>query len=169
MTKLEKILKRVRALNGESERVCVETDSGIEKMTSTQAFRYSELRQLGHAETAVEPQSDQAWYSFAEASSRLGCNTDALLQHYLANNLNCFVPAAGLRGAWTQDVPATPKALALKGEDVAEISAYGSANLDELVHPSNAAAVFKLQARTYVDVTALRIPHPLPQVVTGSE
>ncbi|MEQ8207723.1 MAG: hypothetical protein RIA65_16230 [Woeseia sp.] len=169
MTKLESILKRVRALNGDSERVCVETDSGIEKMTSTQAFRYSELRQLGHAEAATPTQSDQAWYSFAEASSRLGCAPDVLLQHYLTNKLNCYVPAAGLRGAWTQDIPATPKALALRGEDIAEISAYGSVNLDELLHPDNAAAVFKLQARTYVDVTGLRIPHPLPQAVTGNE
>jgi len=169
VSKLESILKRVRALNGDSERVSVETDSGIEKMTSTQAFRYSELRQLGHAETATASQPDQAWYSFAEASSRLGCGTDALLQHYLANKLNCYVPAAGLRGAWTPDISAVPKALALRGEDIAEISAYGSVNLDELVHPDNAAAVFKLQARTYVDVTALRIPHPLPQVVSASE
>lgn len=168
MTKLEKILKHVRALNGDSERVTVATETGVEKMTSTQAFRYSELRELGRAETATTPLSDQAWYSFAEASDRLGCNTDALLQHYLVSKLHCYVPAAGLRGAWTQAVPATPKALALRLEDFAEIAAFGSTNLDELLHPDDAAAVFKLQSRTYVDVSALRVPHPLPPAVAGS-
>jgi hypothetical protein len=98
-----------------------------------------------------------------------------------ANDLQCFVLTAGLRGRWHvsgQEDPITstaiemPQYLALAAADCRDMESNGSVNVSELEYPSGAGLAdgrpieqlrFRLLEPLWVDPQRTVLRHPLPE------
>lgn len=159
----------------------IQTGSGSETMTSTQACRFREL-QSTPIERKGKRRKVKAHYSLKEAARFLRSEVDDILMSAADGRLQCFVKSEGLRGHWRTtghgeptlpaEPAAVPKYLALSPADCRQIAAYGSVNVYDLEYPSGSvpddgavatAARFILREPIWVDKARIVLKHPLPK------
>lgn len=178
--RLDNLLKRLRIGEVRSyERV--QTVSGSETMTRTQACRFRELQSV-RFEGKGKQRKAKPHYSLEEAARLLKTEVDEILQSAASGRLQCFVLSAGLRGHWRTtgqgepSLPAEPgkipKYLALTPADCGQIAAYRSVNVYDLEYPADSipddgpvlsAGRFILREPLWVDQARIVLKHPLPQ------
>lgn len=158
---------RVLSRNRATEEVLA--NGKLEAMTSTQAYRFNELQQLGYADAQPPDLADKSVYELDEAAERLAVSVDELLALAAEGKARCVVNAKGLSGRWDESatVPAKtdsrPAFLVLPPASCAEIRDFGSANVTELHHDSaQGLAVFRLRATQFIDTNRVLMLHPLP-------
>lgn len=178
MVRFDTLLRRLRIGEVKAyERV--QTGSGSETMTRTQACRFRELQstRFEGKRRKVKPH-----YSLKEAARLLRTEADEILLSAASGRLQCFVLSDGLRGHWRSTgksepgLPAEPKAvpkyLALTPADCRQIKEYGSVNVYDLEYPADAVpddgpvattARFVLREPVWVDRARLVLKHPLPK------
>jgi hypothetical protein len=180
VVRFDTLLKRLRIGDVKSfERV--QTVSGSETMTRTQACRFREL-QTTRFEGKGKRRKQKPHYSLDEAARVLRTEVDEILLSAASGRLQCFVIAAGLRGHWRTTgqgeptLPAEPSAipdyLALSPADCRQITDYGSVNVYDLEYPADSvpdggpvstAARFILREPMWVDRAHIVLKHPLPK------
>ena len=180
MVRFDTLLKRLRIGEVRSyERV--QTVSGSETMTRTQACRFRELQSARFGGKSKKRKT-KPHYSLEEAAGLLKTEIDEILQSAASGRLQCFVLSAGLRGHWRitgqgePSVPAEPgaipKYLALTPADCQQIAAYRSVNVYDLEYPADSvpddgpvssAARFILREPLWVDRARIVLKHPLPK------
>jgi hypothetical protein len=159
----------------------IQTVSGSETMTSTQACRFREL-QTPPFEGKGNRHKLKPHYSLKEAARLLKSEGDEILMSAAVGRLQCFVRSEGLRGHWRTTghgeprLPAEPAAmpryLALTPADCRQIAAYGSVNVYDLEYPADSipdgdtvstAARFILREPMWVDRARIVLKDPLPK------
>jgi hypothetical protein len=159
----------------------IQTGSGSETMTSTQACRFRELQSTPF-ERKIKRRKVKGHYSLKEAARFLRSEVDDILMSAADGRLQCFVKSEGLRGHWRTagqgepTLPAEPAAvpeyLALTPADCRQIAAYGSVNVYDLEYPAGSvpdggavatAAHFILREPMWVDKARIVLKHPLPK------
>jgi hypothetical protein len=175
------LLKRLRNIGELKSRERIQTGSGSETMTSTQACRFRELQHT-RLESKDNRRKVKSHYSLKEAARLLRSEVDEILMSAAAAKLQCFVRSEGLRGHWRTTghgeprLPAEPAAmpryLALSPPDCRQIAAYGSVNVYDLEFPADSvpdgdtvstAARFILREPMWVDRARIVLKHPLPK------
>jgi hypothetical protein len=164
------MMQRIRHIGKQKGEERVLVSGKYETLTSTQAYRFQELRDVEHELRAPEDAlpKDKPWYALAEASTRLSLPSGELLAMAAAGTLRIYVDANGLRGRWRGerphgDAPALAY-LAVPADNCRDIAAYGSANVAVLEHglDDGRQAEFELQTTLWVDPARLILKHPLP-------
>jgi hypothetical protein len=176
-------MKRMRSLGEHKTHERVLAHGKYEILTSTQACRFKQLQgfRIGRAaKSRVAPQT-KPHYALPEACARLGTPVSGILLSAAANQLTCFVLAAGLRGRWLIEgedddgrsgaAIKMPQYLALTPADCRDIESYGSVNVSELEHPSAPGSeegrcsrrmLYRLLEPLWVDPERVVLLHPLP-------
>ena len=181
MVRFDTLLKRLRNMGELRSYERIQTVSGSETMTSTQACRFRELQNT-RFESKGNRRKVKSHYSLKEAARLLRSEVDEILMSAAVGRLQCFVRSEGLRGHWRTTghgeprLPAEPAAmpryLALSPADCREIAACGSANVYDLEYPAGSvpdgdavstAARFILREPMWVDRARIVLKHPLPK------
>ena len=83
-------------------KVALRVGDKVEEFTSTQAYRFKELKETGSRDprTADGNPLEQSIYSLQEAALRLMTSEDTILERAAAGAINLFASVAGLRGRW---------------------------------------------------------------------
>lgn len=171
MPSIDDLMKRMRVLAKSKPTREVLANGKVEVMTTTQAYRFNELQELGYADDLPPDLPKKAVYELHEAAVRLQVDTPELLELAAAGKIRCYISASGLAGTWdpaagTPDVAGSPPGfLALPAAACAEIHEFGSANVTELLHlrPDGAACTYRLATTQWVDAQRLLMLHPLPE------
>lgn len=183
MSRFDIWVKRFRTLGEHKTHERVLTHDKYEILTSTQACRFRQLQgsRIGRKETGRNAPAVKPHYPLPEASVQLGTTVGEMLLSAAANDIQCFVLAAGLRGRWRiagQDdsAPSTaielPQYLALTAADCRDIESNGSVNVSELQYPSVSGSAegrpteqlrFRLLEPLWVDPQRIVLRHPLPE------
>ena len=180
MVRFDTLLKRLRIGEAKSyERV--QTVSGSETMTQTQACRFRELQNTRFNGKGKRRKA-KPHYTLEEAARLLKTEVHEILLSAASGRLQCFVLSAGVRGHWRTtgrvepSLPAepaeVPKYLALSPADCRQIAAYRSVNVYDLEYPADSvpddgpvstAARFILREPMWVDRARIVLKHPLPK------
>lgn len=174
MVKIDTLLKRLRNLGDVKSYERIQTGSGSETMTSTQACRFRELQ-----DTPLEKKRSwrkaKSHYSLKEAARLLRTEVDDILASAVAGRAQCFVRSEGLRGHWRTingGEPRMPEYLALTPADCQQLAAYSSVNVYDLEYPAGPvtegaaipiAARFILREPIWIDQKRIVLKHPLPK------
>jgi len=159
----------------------IQTVSGCETMTPTQACRFREL-QSTRFEGKRNKRKAKSYYSLKEAARLLRSEVDDILLSAAVGRLQCFVTSAGLRGHWrttrhgerrrSAEPDSIPEYLALSPADCRQIAVHGSVNVYDLEYPAGSvpdggavstAARFILREPLWVDRASIVLQHPLPK------
>ncbi len=174
MVKIDTLLKRLRNLGEVRSFERIQTVSGSETMTSTQACRFRELQDT-RLENKSNTGKNKSHYSLKEAARLLRTDVDDILASAVAGRAQCFVRSDGLRGHWRTTIggePRMPEYLALTPADCQQLAAYSSVNVYDLEYPagplSEGAAVtaparFVLREPIWIDQKRIVLKHPLPK------
>ncbi len=174
MVKIDTLLKRLRNLGEVKSYERIQTVSGSETMTSTQACRFREL-QSPPLEKKSGRQKAKSHYSLKEAAHLLRTEVDDILASAVAGRAQCLVKSEGLRGHWRttgNGDPRMPEYLALTRADCQQLAAYRSVNVYDLEYPASpisegaaapAAACFILREPIWIDQKRIVLQHPLPK------
>lgn len=180
MVRFNSLLKRLRNIGEVKSYERIQTVSGCETMTRTQACRFREL-QTTRFEGKAKRRKSRPHYSLEEAARLLRTDVDEILLSAANGRLQCLVVSAGLRGHWRttgQDEsgppaePASiPQYLGLTPGDCRQIATHRSVNVYDLEYPVDAvpdggpiasAARFILREPLWVDLARIVLKHPLP-------
>ena len=174
MVKIDTLLKRLRNLGEVKSYERIQTISGSETMTSTQACRFREL-QVAPLEKKSRRHKVKSHYTLKEAARILRTEVDDILASAVAGRAQCLVRSEGLRGHWRTNVngePRMPEYLALTPADCQQLAAYSSVNVHDLEYPAGpvsedtvapAAACFILREPIWIDQKRIVLQHPLPK------
>lgn len=181
MLKRDTLLKRFRNLGEAKSYERIQTSTGCETLTHTQAYRFREL-QSTRSDGKGSRRNSKSHYSLKEAARLLKSTDEDILLSAAAGRLQCFVMSEGLWGHWlaTGDgepfVPtepaAMPKYLALSPADCQQIATFGSVNVYDLEYPADpvpdggaisTSARFILREPLWVDRKRIVLAHPLPK------
>ena len=181
MVRFDALLKRLRNRGEVKSYERIQTVSGCETMTRTQACRFRELQNT-RFEDKGDRRKARSHYPLIEAARLLRTEVDEILLAAAVGRLQCFVMSAGLWGHWRTDghseprLPAQPEAmpryLALSPADCRQIAAHGSVNVYDLEYPASrlpdggaisTAARFILREPMWVDRARIVLKHPLPE------
>jgi hypothetical protein len=174
VVKIETLLKRLRFLGDVKSYEQIQTVSGSETMTATQACRFREL-QDSRTEKKSNRRKVKSHYTLKEAARLLRTEVDDILASAVAGRAQCFVRSEGLRGHWRTAIgsePPMPEYLALTPADCQQLAAYSSVNVYDLEYPAGpdsegtsvpAAARFILREPIWIDQKRIVLKHPLPK------
>ncbi len=174
MVKIDTLLKRLRSLGEVKSYERIQTVSGSETMTSTQACRFREL-QGAPLEKKSRRHKVKSHYTLKEAARILRTEVDDILASAVAGRAQCLVRSEGLRGHWRTTAngePRMPEYLALTPADCQQLAAYSSVNVYDLEYPTgqvsedaaiSTAARFVLREPIWIDQKRIVLQHPLPQ------
>jgi hypothetical protein len=181
VVRFDSLLKRLRNIGEVKSYERIQTVSGCETMTRTQACRFREL-QTTPFEGKGKRRKTKPHYSLEEAARLLRTEVDEILLSAANGRLQCFVVSAGLRGHWQTtgqgessllaEPGSIPSYLALSPADCRQIATYRSVNVYDLEYPADSvpdggpvstAARFILREPMWVDLAHIVVKHPLPK------
>lgn len=96
-----------KSIFGQKEKVVVDVGGTPHEMTSTQKFRFEELRESQRqlkAASYMNPLDDSS-YSLDDAAIRLMLSPDELLEKAIAGRFRIYVDASGVTGNWRRREP----------------------------------------------------------------
>jgi hypothetical protein len=174
VVKIDTLLKRLLNLGDVKSYERIQTVTGSETMTSTQACRFREL-QGNPLEKKRGRHKVKSHYTLKEAARILRTEVDDILASAVARRAQCLVRSEGLRGHWRTtkgSEPRMPEYLALTPADCQQLAAYSSVNVYDLEHPRDplsdgaaisTAACFVLREPIWIDQKRIVLQHPLPK------